>query len=131
MIKKASLWFLAAVIVVGLATYANALPGRWVLLGSAHVDGGVDHDKIKVNSNQTFASIQFRVSGSAIKFDHVIVQYGNGQSETLQLRSQIPAGGESRAIDLPGARRQINRIDLWYEKAHWGAKPEVQVYGMP
>lgn len=131
MLRKVSLSFLALVIVVGIGTSASAIVGRSILLGSAHVDGGVDHDTIKVHTNQTFASIQLRVSGSAIQFDHVVVQYGNGQSETLALRNQIPAGGQSRAIDLPGARRQINRIDFWYQKAHWGAKPEVQVYGMP
>jgi len=130
MSKKASL-LLAILIVIGIGTSASAIVGKWVFLGSAHVDGGVDHDTIRVNTNLTYASIQLRVSGSAVQFDHVVVQYGNGQSETLALRDQIPAGGQSRAIDLPGARRAINRIDFWYQKAHWGAKPEVQVYGMP
>lgn len=94
------------------------------------MDGGADHDKIKVNNAQTYRSIQLRVSGSAIQFDHVVVIYGNGQQETLALRNQIPAGGQSRAIDLPGARRAIDKVELWYKEAHWGAKPEVRLYGM-
>ena len=133
MLKKMSWYLLAAFLVagIGIGNSASAQRGGAVFLGSAHVDGGADHDKIKVNSKQTFRSIQLRVSGSAIQFNRVIVRYGNGQQETLNLRSQIPAGGESRMIDLPGARRSIDRIELWYQKAHWGAKPEVRVYGMP
>ena len=105
--------------------------GRSVYLGSAHLDGNRDNDKIKCHGKDTYRAIQLRVSGSAVRFDHVVIVYGNHQSQTLSIRSQIPAGGSSRSIDLPGARRDIDYVELWYAKAHWGAKPEVQLYGMP
>jgi hypothetical protein len=102
-----------------------------MLLGTSHVDGKADHDKIKCGDTGTFRAIQLRVSGGAVHFDKVIVRYGNGQSEEIALKDQIPAGGKSRQIDLPGARRAIDRVEFWYQKANWAnAKPAVTLFGI-
>ena len=102
-----------------------------MVLGQSHVDGKSDHDKIKCGDTGTFRAIQLRVSGSAVQFDKVIVRYGNGQSEEIALRNQIPAGGKSRDIDLPGARRAIDRVEFWYQKASWGNnRPTVTLFGI-
>lgn len=130
MLRKYSYCVLALLIVIGLGGSALAQHGRWQFLGSSHVDGNSDHDKINVNNGQTCRAIQLRVSGSAIQFDKVVVRYGNGTQQELALHNKIPAGGQSRSIDLPGAQRAIDRVELWYEKASWGSKPEVQLYGM-
>jgi hypothetical protein len=131
--RKSSALMLALSLVVGLSSLAHAGPeaGGWMLLGTAHVDGKADHDKIKCSDTGTFRAIQLRVSGSAVHFDKVIVRYGNGQSEEIALRNEIPAGGKSREIDLPGARRAIDRVEFWYEKASWGTnRPAVTLFGI-
>jgi hypothetical protein len=69
------------------------------------------------------------VSGGAIRFDRVIVRYGNGSQEELAVRDLIPAGGQTRIIDLPGDRRIIRSVDLWYGKATWRRRPKV-LYGV-
>lgn len=131
--KKISVMVLALLVVIGISSVAHAGPqaGGWMLLGNAHVDGKNDHDKIKCSDTGTFRAIQLRVSGSAVQFDHVIVRYGNGESQEIALRNQIPAGGQSREIDLPGARRAIDRVEFWYAKANWGAaRPTVTLFGI-
>jgi hypothetical protein len=89
-----------------------------------------DHDTIQVHNNGTFRAIQIRVESSAVHFDHIIVRYANGQHEQISVRDVIQPGSSSRAIDLPGARRAIDKIDLWYEKAGSGHKPKVSIYGL-
>ena len=132
--KKRSTLILALLLVVfGISRQAHAGPqaAGWMLLGTSHVDGKSDHDKIKCGDTGTFRAIQLRVSGGAVHFDKVTVRYGNGQSEEIALRDQIPAGGKSRQIDLPGARRAIDRVEFWYQKANWGsAKPAVTLFGI-
>jgi hypothetical protein len=76
----------------------------WELLGTAHVDGAADHDNIKVERGEQFRQIQLRVRGGAIEFRRVVVHYGNGASEEVQVRQRIPGGGQTRAIDLRGER---------------------------
>jgi hypothetical protein len=102
----------------------------WRLLGTAHVDGAVDHDNITVSkSERPFREIQLRVRGGAVEFRHVVVHYGNGASDEVQVRERIPAGGQTRPIDLRGERRDIRSVELWYAQGRWRKRPTVELYG--
>ncbi len=61
----------------------------------------------------------------------MVVHYGNGASEEVEVRDPIPAGGQTRAIHLRGDERVINSVDFYYGKANWrpGVRPRVSLYG--
>lgn len=122
-----------ATLLFGLTLAAMAQPRHErVLLGEAHVDGGIDHDRIVVTAARgEYRAIQFRVENAAIDFDRVVVHFGNGSSERIALRRRIPAGQETRIIDLPGARRVIESIEFWYGRGKWEnpRRPRVVVFG--
>jgi hypothetical protein len=107
-----------------------AYAADWVFLGEAHVDGQHDHDNIKpATGSGRFRALQLRVNNAPIEFDHIIVHYGNGESETLQVRDVIRAGGRSRAIPLAGDRI-VESFELWYSRADPNSgKPEVALWG--
>jgi hypothetical protein len=129
--RKLTLPMLALFLIAASFTTASAQRGRLVYLGNAHVDGAVDHDSIKVgHSEGTFRAIQLRISGGAVNFDRVVVRYGNGTSEEIAIRNRIPDGGQTRIIDLPGERRIIQSVDLWYSKDRWTKRPKVSLYGL-
>jgi hypothetical protein len=114
-----------------LAATASAQRGREVYLGEANVDGPRDHDNIVVTERAgKFRSIQLRVERGPIEFDRVVVHFGNGTSERIQTRFRIRAGDSTRWIDLPGERRVIESVELWYAKANiFSAKPKVRLFG--
>ena len=116
--------------IFGIGNSASAQRGGWVHLGSTQVDGGVDHDKIKCHGKDTYRALQFRVTGSPVQFDRINVVYGNHNNEALPFRFRVAPGG-TRAIDLRGGERDIAYVEFWYQKASWGSKPEVQLYGKP
>ena len=125
-----SRWAIGVVLFLALCASLNAR-GVWTYLGEAHVDGMADHDSIRVGrSAGVYRAIQLRISGGAINFDRVIVRYGNGTQEEISIRSRIPDGGQTRVIDLPGARRIIESLDLWYGKDKWEKRPKVSLYGL-
>ena len=129
--EKHKMIWMFCVFLLASCTSLFAQGGRMVHLEDAHVDGAVDHDTIRVGrSDGAFRAIQLRVSGGAIRFDRVIVRYGNGSPEELAIRDLIPAGGQTRIIDLPGDRRIIRSVDLWYGKATWRRRPKVSLYGV-
>ncbi|MEO8026030.1 MAG: hypothetical protein ABI823_06135 [Bryobacteraceae bacterium] len=106
--------------------------GRWEYLGESNVDGLVDHDLIRVGARDgRFRAIQMKVQGGAIEFNRVVIHYGNGRSEPIEIRQRIPAGGQTRVIDLPGERRAIEGVEFFYQKARWTSrKPKVRLFGM-
>jgi hypothetical protein len=131
MLKRFSLVMFAMLLVAGLSTTAQAQRGNWTLLGERHIDGKVDNDKIDVGKDRgTFRSVQFRVEGGTVNFDRITVKYLNGATEEIPVRAEIPAGGRTRNIDLPGDRRVIESISMWYSKGNWRTRPTVRVYGM-
>ena len=65
-------------------------------------------------------------------FDRVVAHFGNGTTVPLQIRSKIPAGGQTRVIDLPGKERIIVSLEVWYARGNPGnpQKPHLVLYGM-
>jgi len=104
----------------------------WQYLGEANVDGQVDHDKIKVGeSHGTFRAIRLRVDVAPVRFDRVLVHYGNGDAVPITIRSTINPGGQTRVIDLPGDRRFIETVEFFYERATSNpSKPKVRLFGL-
>ena len=122
-----------AAVLFGLALVAAAQPRQErVFLGEAHVDGAVDHDRIVVTAARgEYRAIQIRVENAAIDFDRVVVHFGNGTSERIALRHRIPAGEETRIVDLPGKRRVVESVEFWYARGNWANpnRPKVALFG--
>lgn len=105
--------------------------GRWEYLGQSYVDGRADRDNIRVNARGAFRAIQLQVQGGAIEFNRVVVHFDNGADVDVAVRDRIPAGGRTRTIDLPGDRRRIQSVEVWYERGNWGRRrPTLRVYGL-
>jgi hypothetical protein len=112
------------------ALEAPSPQGEGILLGQSHVDSRHDHDNIKVGRvDGTFRGIQLQVAGGPVEFDHVVVHFGNGSSEPIPVRYRIEDGGSTRLIELPGARRVIRSVELWYSKGAWEGRPTVTLFG--
>jgi hypothetical protein len=131
MLKKSLLSTIGILFVLAFSAALHAQEGRWDYLGDAHVDGAQDHDSIHVGKHDgRFRAIQLRVSGGAIYFERVVVHFGDHTQEELIIRDKIPSGGSTRAIDLPGDRRVIESVELWYGKDRWEHRPKVSLYGI-
>jgi len=105
--------------------------GSWEKLGRVTATHGADHDKIKVEGrNDDFRKLKFRVSDSPLNMHRIIVTYDNGGAEKLEVRENIPKGGETRDIDLQGGKRSIRTIEFWYDtQGLLSGKADVTAYG--
>ncbi len=128
--------FVLAALTIGVATLSGAAGSstalEWVLLGQRSVNDRTDHDVIVVTKPQgDFRSIKITVQRAAVDFHRVVVHYGNGTKQEVDLRNTIPAGGETRAIDLTGTERVINRVEFWYDaNTIRGRRATVRLYGL-
>ena len=107
--------------------------GQWKLIGQTHADHGADHDGIVVKGPfDNFRRIKFKVSDAPLNMMHMVVTYDNGAPDRIDVRQNIPKGGESRVIDLKGiGKRSVRRLDFWYDtKGFLNGKADVTVFGM-
>lgn len=104
----------------------------WIPLGARQVNDRADHDVIAVTSARgDFRRIKLVVQRHSVDFHRVVVHFGNGSSQEIALRNTIPAGGETRAIDLAGSERVIRSVELWYDaNTIRGRRAQVRLFGM-
>lgn len=112
-------WAFGLFMVLALALQASA--ADWDKLGEKRVNDRADHDMIVVTAARgMFTGLKLHVKDHAVRFYKVVVHYRRGASDELVLRDTIPAGGESRVLDLRGDRRVIKSIEFWYEAKSLG-----------
>lgn len=122
----------AGCLLVVLGALTAVAAERWELLGKAAVADRLDHDSIAVTAARgDFHAIKLAVERAPVHFISVKIHFGNGETQDVELRSVVPAGGETRSIDVTGAERVIRRVEFWYEaesvRRHKGAV--VRLYG--
>jgi hypothetical protein len=107
--------------------------GSWRLIGQTHADHAQDHDTIIVKGPyDNFRKIKFKVTDAPLNMQRMVVTYDNGAPDNIEIRQNIPQGGESRVIDLRGVgKRSLRRIDFWYDtKGFLKGKADVTVFGL-
>jgi hypothetical protein len=105
--------------------------GNWERLGARTVKRRAEQDTIMVTAKDgRFTKLKFKVKNSALKMLDMKVHYGNGERQDVPLRFDIPAGGESRVIDLSGNKRVIQKVVFRYKSARDGrGRAEVVLWG--
>lgn len=92
-----------------------AAAASWERLGCKDVGFLVDRDVIRVGRREgAFSAIRIKVRKAPVEFYDLRVVYGNGDSQSFRVRALVPAGGESKPIDLDGRSRGIDRIEMIY-----------------
>jgi hypothetical protein len=96
---------------------ASSQPVRnWEVIGRKTVNYRAEVDIIPVTIVKgTYSKIKIYVTGGAVNFADMKIFYRNGQVQDVSLRATIPAGGESRVIDLDGKERIITKIQFVYD----------------
>lgn len=105
---------------------------RWVALGKREVALSADRDEIPVGAVQgRLRAIKLRVRDRGVQFAHMTVVFGTGHRFEVMLRDFIPAGGETRVIDLPGGERTVARVVLRYTTRPGSTeRAEVVLWGL-
>lgn len=119
--------------ILGILMMSFSYPvSKWDLLGSKKVNYGLDRDEIKVTLKEgTFRKIKIKVKKSPVHFKKVVVHYRNGSKEELNFRDKIYPGKETRAMDLNGNNRIIQKVVFYYHsQPRARGKGIVQLYGM-
>lgn len=115
-----------------LPTSSDANPPRWEKLGARKVNYGLDHDEVLVTVREgRFSAVKLRVLKGGVHMHKMVIHFGDGTRQNVDLRNKIPAGGETRVINLKGnKKRVIRRVEFWYDtKGFARGRATVQLWG--
>ena len=113
---KFSLFIFLAAISFSCGSTRNsiAVEEGWELLGETKAGFIRETDVINVNSRNQFTAIRFKVEGAAIKPSELGVYFESGDKLSPAVDESIPAGQESRLIELAADGRTITKIEIKY-----------------
>ena len=107
---------------------AAAFAATWVVLGERVVNDRTDHDTIVVTGAQgRFSALKVKVMKRPVHFIDMTVVFGDDSTQDVELRTVIPADGETRVIDLEGRRRIVKRVEFTYEAESIGRGKKATV----
>jgi hypothetical protein len=122
---------------VGLIHQGNSasdtINGEWEKLGVHRVTLDVQHDVFTFPEySPVLSAIKVRSKKGAINLQRCVLHFSNGDKKTIELRNDIPAGGESRTINLPGNKHSMVKFEFWYGVSQSGSeKAEIEIWGRP
>ena len=122
-----------SVLFVFAAGAASASAQGWENLGEKEVKDRSEQDTWRIgNERGQWRKLKITVSRRQVRFYRVRVTFSNGQEQEVAVRALIKAGGETRALDLNGTDRHINKVDIWYEAytAGKGVRSLVTLWGL-
>ena len=91
-----------------------AVEEGWELLGETKAGFIRETDVINVSSRNQFTAIRFKVEGAEIKLSQLGVYFESGDKLSPAVDESIPAGQESRLIELAADGRTITKIEFKY-----------------
>ena len=124
---------IVSVIFVFCAGASGVSAQKWEDLGSKEVKDRSEQDTWHLGAGKgQFRRLKISVQHRPVRFYKLEVTYTNGQKQSFEVRNLIRAGGETRALDLDGTDRFINKVDVWYEAAtvRRGRRSQVTLHGL-
>jgi hypothetical protein len=107
--------------------------GDWKFLGTVQARHTSDHDAFFIRGPYDyFRKLKFKVTDAPLYITRMIVRYDDGGlPENIDVRHNIPKGGESRIIDLSGRKRKLKQVDFWFEtKGMLNGKADLSLFGI-
>ena len=90
--------------------------GDWERLGSRKVNYKLDRDVIHVGvQDGRFKKLKLKVTGGNLNMHRMVVHYGNGSKEEINVRHNFSRRSGSRVIDLKGNKRIIKKVVFVYD----------------
>ena len=102
----------------------------WTKLGERIVQGKRDQDVIPVkHADGPFTKLMMVVEDSDLELNQIEVTFGNNEKFTPEVKHLFREGDRTRAIDLPGAQRNIRVVKIRYGNLPGGGKARVEIWG--
>ncbi len=106
---------------------------EWEKLAQAKVNQGLNHDEMNLSEeNKPFSAVKIRSVSGGVNLHRCTFHYKNGEKLNVEMRNDIPAGTDSRTIQLPAKKSPIIKVEFWYDTKNYSdQKAVLELWGKP
>lgn len=98
------------------------LSDDWSKLGERSVSAKAENDVLSLGSGTLPATaIKLKVNRGGLNLHRCVVRFADGDKLSIDMRNDIPPGGESRIIPLGDRARVIVAFEFWYDTRNYPA----------
>lgn len=105
------------------------LQTSWGKMGQGTVEP-TDNGVTTLNAGgRAVHAIKFKVLSGGVNLHRCEIFFHDGSKKSVELRNDVPAGTESREINLAEAGREVTRIVFWYDTRNYKQRAQVELWG--
>ena len=139
--KKYGIWLLGAVALsVALVSFKSPARGRtdkteniqttWDKIGQGSVqpnENGIG--TVSATPGKPVHSIKIKVISGGMNIHKCEIWFSDGTRKEVEMRNDVPAGSESREINLNDTLRQVSKVVFWYDTRNYNKRADVELWG--
>lgn len=139
--KKHTIWVIGAV-ALSLALASFKLPSRiedfktakaqatWDKIGQGSVQAN-DKGMGTVNAlpGRPVQSLKIKVLSGGVNIHRCEIWFSDGTRKEVEMRNDVPAGSESREINVSDTLRQISKLVFWYDTRNYNKRSDLELWG--
>ncbi len=101
----------------------------WEKIGEQKIDVQSESDEVTVSAGRMLQAFKVRSRKGGINLHRCTIIFQDGSKKTVELRNDIPPGGESRAIPISGPHAEVSKLVFRYDTKHYGQPVELEIWG--
>ena len=125
------------VLMPAVATYAANTPPRnlfnsgWEKLAETKINREQNRHEMFISAeNRPFTAVKIRSVQGGLNLHRCIFRYKSGETLTVEMRNDLPAGTDSRTIQLPGKKDVVVSVECFYDTKNYGdQKASIELWG--
>jgi hypothetical protein len=102
----------------------------WGKMGQGTIeptDKGVS--TVKATGGKPVHAIKIKVLTGGVNIHKCEIWFSDGTRKEVELRNDVPAGSESREINLNDTLRHVSKIVFWYDTRNYDKRANVELWG--
>lgn len=102
----------------------------WGKMGQGTVeptDKGVS--TVNAAAGKPVHAIKIKVLTGGVNIHKCEIWFSDGTRKEVELRNDVPAGSESREINLNDTLRHVSKIVFWYDTRNYDKRANVELWG--
>jgi hypothetical protein len=140
--KKPFTFFMLLIVLAALPSeslYPRKMPARtphmswsenWSKLAERQLNGRQENDVLSVTGKALpTTAIKLKIQRGGLNLHRCVIRFEDGEKVSVDMRNDIPPGGESRVISLGDRARIIVAVEFWYDTRNYPTtQPELELW---